>query len=159
MKSIAIFCSTILAGTALDLVSKWLIYESSKNSEYITIIPNFLGIICNRNEGIAFGLFQGKGNVLIYFTLFAIAFIVWIYYSSNKSDTLNTIGLGLILAGAAGNLFDRIVYHSVRDFIDLHAGRYHWPTFNVADALICVGVGFVIFRVLRAKDTPEVSET
>ncbi|MGR3317648.1 MAG: signal peptidase II [Candidatus Anammoxibacter sp.] len=156
MKSIVVFCTTILFGTVSDLLSKWIVFERYNESGYVRLIPDFLGIICSVNEGIAFGLFPSKGNALVYCTIFAIALIIWIYYHSEKSNTLNTIGLAIILSGAIGNLWDRIVFHSVRDFIDMHIGNYHWPTFNVADMLICVGVGLVVFKNLRTKkkDTP-----
>ncbi|MGR3220523.1 MAG: signal peptidase II [Candidatus Anammoxibacter sp.] len=149
MKSIVVFCTTILCGTASDLLSKWIVFGKFKESGYVKVIPGFAGIICSVNEGIAFGLFPSKGNALIYFTIFAIALIIRIYYQSEKSNTLNTIGLAIILSGAIGNLCDRIAFHSVRDFIDVHIGTYHWPTFNIADMLICIGVGIVVFRNIR----------
>ncbi|MGR3177113.1 MAG: signal peptidase II [Candidatus Anammoxibacter sp.] len=152
MKSIAVFCTTILCGTVSDLLSKWIVFGKYEESGYVSLIPGILGIICSVNEGIAFGLFPSKGNALIYFTIFAIALIIWIYYQSEKSNTLNTIGLAIILSGATGNLWDRIVFHSVRDFIDMHIGNYHWPTFNVADMLICVGVGLVVLRNIKTKE-------
>ncbi len=59
---------------------------------------------------------------------------------------------GMILSGAIGNLWDRIFHHHVRDFIDVHLGMgYHWPTFNIADSLICVGVGLVLYETLFTK--------
>jgi len=58
----------------------------------------------------------------------------------------------MILSGAIGNLWDRIFHHHVRDFIDVHLGfGYHWPTFNIADALICVGVGMILYETLFTK--------
>ncbi len=58
----------------------------------------------------------------------------------------------MILSGAIGNLWDRIFHHHVRDFIDVHLGMgYHWPTFNIADSLICVGVGLVLYETLFTK--------
>lgn len=152
MKSIVVFCVTILFGTVSDLLSKWIIFEKYKESGYINLIPDFLGIVCSKNEGIAFGIFPGRGNALIYFTIFAITLVTWIYCHSDKSNTVNTIGLAIILSGAIGNLWDRIFFHSVRDFIDIHIGNYHWPTFNVADSLICVGAGFIIFRNIKPKE-------
>ena len=146
MKSLIVFCFTILFASAGDIFLKWVVFEKYKDSGHTTLIPNFLGIMCSRNEGIAFGLFPSKSNVLVYLTLIAVVLIVWLYYRSDKEDTLNTLGLAFIISGAVGNLWDRIVFHSVRDFIDLHAGNFHWPTFNVADVLICTGVGLVILK-------------
>lgn len=118
MKSIALFCGTIVCGVVSDLLSKHIIFERYGESGYTDVISGFVGIICSRNEGIAFGLMPGKGNVLIFLTISVAALIVWIYCRSDKSDVLNTIGLATILAGAAGNLWDRFYFHSVRDFID-----------------------------------------
>ena len=146
MKSLIVFCFTILLASVVDISSKWVIFEKYKDSGYKTLIPNFLGIICSRNEGIAFGLFPNKSNALIYLTLFAVVIIVWLYYRSDKEDILNTLGLAFIISGAIGNLWDRIFFHAVRDFIDIHAGNLHWPTFNIADVLICTGVGLVILK-------------
>lgn len=156
MKDTLIFCGIILCGTVSDLLSKWWIFGKYKEIGYVDLVPGFLGIICSKNEGIVFGLFQGSSNALIYFTPFAMGLIVWIFYKSNKAgkaSKISTIGLGIILGGASGNLWDRVFYHSVRDFIDIHLGRYHWPTFNIADLLICFGVGLLILKTLSAKDT------
>ena len=146
MKSLIVFCFTILFALLGDIFSKWIVFEKYKDSGYISLIPNFFGIICSRNEGIAFGLFPSKSNVLVYLTLIAVVLIVWLYYRADKKDTLNTLGLAFIISGALGNLWDRIFFHAVRDFIDIHAGDLHWPTFNVADILICTGVGLVILK-------------
>lgn len=81
--------------------------------------------------------------------------IGWIYYHSDKSNTVNTVALGIVLAGAGGNLWDRIFHHSVRDFIDVHIKNYHWPTFNVADILICVGVGLLILKTVKTAKVEE----
>lgn len=151
MKSHLVFFVTILFGSLADILSKWIIFAKYKNSGYIEIISGFFGIICSVNEGIAFGLFPTKSNALVYFTIFAIILIVWIYFYSDKSNIINTVGLAVMLSGAIGNLWDRIHFSSVRDFIDVHIGNYHWPTFNIADLLICVGVGLVLLRNVKGK--------
>lgn len=152
MKSQIIFYLIIAIGSASDLISKCIIFGKFTNAGYVNIIPNYIGFICSINEGIAFGFFPSKSNVLIYFTIFAVCAILWIYYRTDKSSDLNTVGLATILSGAVGNLFDRIKYHSVRDFIDVHVGNHHWPTFNVADILICVGVGLLVLKTIKTKD-------
>lgn len=152
MRAQILFYLIITFGTAFDLVSKWIVFSKFLNRGYVNIIPGYAGFVCSVNEGIAFGLFPSKGNAFIYFTGFAICAVLWIFYRYDKSSTLNTVGLAAVLSGAVGNLIDRIKYHSVRDFIDVHVGNYHWPTFNVADILICVGVGLLILKTFRMKE-------
>lgn len=152
MKSQLIFYLIIACGTASDLISKSIIFRNFNDSGYIKLFPSCFGIICSKNEGIAFGLFPNKGYALIFFTIFAVCAILYIYYRSDKSSKLNSFGLALVLSGAIGNLTDRITTHSVRDFIDIHVKTYHWPTFNVADILICVGVGLLVLRTLTIKE-------
>lgn len=153
-KNTAIFLIVTSCGVLLDLVSKWIVFEKFNNAGRFEIITNFLGIVCSRNEGIVFGFAQGKNNILIFFSIAAIGGIFWFYMHFNTIPELYTdIVFGLILAGAFGNLWDRIFHHHVRDFIDVHLGmKYHWPTFNIADSLICIGVGLLFYKTLFKKD-------
>ncbi len=137
----------------IDLLTKWLVFEKFEEAGRVIIIPKVLGIICSENEGIVFGLAQGYNGVFIVLSFIAIASISLLHRSFNKSGYSASIAFGMILSGAIGNLWDRIFYHHVRDFIDVHVGRlYHWPTFNVADAFICIGVGLLLCGTLLRKD-------
>ncbi|MDR4504310.1 MAG: signal peptidase II [Candidatus Scalindua sp.] len=137
----------------LDLLTKRFVFEKFEEAGYIAIIPNVLGIICSENEGIVFGLAQGNNRIFIILSFVAIATIFWFYHSFYKSGFSTNIAFGLILSGAVGNLWDRLFYHHVRDFIDVHAGRwYHWPTFNFADSFICIGVGLLVWETLFRKE-------
>ncbi len=120
-------------------------------------IPHILNFQISRNRGAVFGLGQGMTALLIAFTIFAGAAIVWAQWRYGRSSRLLSTGLGLLLGGAIGNLYDRLLFGSVRDFIDLYFGSYHWHTFNIADAAICVGCGFVILFSFRKP--PEGQET
>jgi signal peptidase II len=87
-----------------------------------------------------------------FFCIAAIGAILWFYKTFDKSGLFPDIAFGMILSGAIGNLWDRIFHHHVRDFIDVHLGLgYHWPTFNIADSLICVGVGLILYETLFTK--------
>src|SRR3990167_4450888 len=87
----------------------------------------------------------------------SIVVILFIYIKSDKTIFISNLALGLVLAGAMGNLWDRIWFRCVRDFIDLHIGdKYHWPTFNVADSLICVGISILVFT---SFSTPKPKES
>jgi signal peptidase II len=153
-KNAITFLGVLFCGVLLDLITKWIIFKKFAHGGRFEAIPGFLGIICSENEGIVFGFAQGKNNILIFFSIAAIGAILWFYKSFDKSGLYSSIAFGMILSGAIGNLWDRIFHHHVRDFIDLHLGmRYHWPTFNIADSLICIGAGLLLCEALFCKKT------
>lgn len=146
MKNTATFVIAAMGGVIVDILSKWVVFSKIGEFGKIILIPGLINILRSRNEGVVFGLFPGKTNIFIIFSIIAIAIIIYIYITSDKVLFVSNLALGLILAGAIGNLWDRIWYGHVRDFIDLHIGnRYHWPTFNIADSLICIGISFMVF--------------
>ncbi len=146
MKNTATFVIATMGGVILDILSKWIVFSKIGEFGKIILIPGLINILRSRNEGVVFGLFPGKTNMFIIFSIIAIAIIIYIYITSDKVLFVSNLALGLILAGAIGNLWDRIWYGHVRDFIDLHIGnKYHWPTFNIADSLICIGISFMVF--------------
>jgi signal peptidase II len=83
------------------------------------------------------------------FSAGVILLLGWLLASGRAGGRLGQFGLALILGGAAGNVLDRLVRHSVTDFIDFHLGRYHWYTFNIADSAIVMGAGLVVLELLR----------
>lgn len=146
MKNTATFVIAAVGGVVIDIVTKWFVFSKLDEFEKIILIPGLLNILRSENEGVVFGLFPGKTNAFIVFSAIAIIVILCIYIWSNKTLFISNLALGLVLAGAIGNLWDRIWYRYVRDFIDLHIGeKYHWPTFNIADSLICIGISFMVF--------------
>ncbi|OHB39687.1 MAG: signal peptidase II [Planctomycetes bacterium GWA2_39_15] len=146
MKNTTSFITAAVSGVIIDIVTKWIVFSKLEEFGKITLIPVILNILRSKNEGVVFGLFPGKTNAFIIFSAIAIIVILCIYVWSDKTHTMSNLALGLVLAGAIGNLWDRIWYGYVRDFIDLHVGdKYHWPTFNIADSLICVGVSIMVF--------------
>lgn len=131
----------------LDQLTKYLASAFVSPYEPIAVLP-FLNLVNVKNVGAAFGLFSSLGNVFfIVITLVAIAIIMFLI--TKEKDGF--VGLTLILSGAAGNLTDRLVFGHVRDFIDLHAGSYHWPAFNVADSALTVGIAVLIIGSLFHK--------
>lgn len=141
MKNTLTFVITVVCGVIVDILSKWFVFSQVRVYEVITLIPGLLNIARSENKGVVFGIFPGKTNAFIVLSAIAIIAIIGIYLWSDKSVTKSNIALGLVLAGAAGNLWDRIWFKGVRDFIDFHLGNaYHWPTFNIADSLICAGI-------------------
>ena len=132
----------------LDRISKILILNFfSKNQLDDYYVNYFLNLILVWNQGIAFGLFQSES--LIYHLLsiviaIVIAFVIYLIYISKKKYEI--FFYALITGGAIGNLFDRLYFGAVPDFIDLHYKNFHWFTFNVSDIWITIGIiGILIF--------------
>lgn len=125
----------------------------------VTVIPGFLRLIYAENPGAAWG-FLGKAPVLVRkivlqaFSFFAMLLIAYIVYKmAAPGAILNASALALIMGGALGNFVDRFHKNFVVDFIDMYIGDSHWPTYNVADIGISVGVGLLVIQMIR-KQSP-----
>jgi signal peptidase II len=141
----------------IDQITKWIIMTSMQIGDSMTVIPNYFEVIHVRNTGVAFGLLQNIPDSyrLVFFltvTIVAIAAIFVIFKQSDDDSVILKAILCLILAGAIGNLTDRIVHKEVVDFINVHAFTYLWPTFNVADMYISVGmIGLLLYTFIVPK--------
>jgi signal peptidase II len=156
MKSTVAFIAAAVGGIFCDVISKWLVFSKLDDYKSVTLIPGFLNILRSKNEGVVFGLLPGKTNAFIILSIIAIIAILCIFFWSNNKLFITNLALGFVLAGAAGNLWDRFHYRYVRDFIDIHIGeKYHWPTFNVADSLICIGIFFMIITSFPTHKTSQ----
>ena len=138
----------------LDRLTKiYVIYLDKLNSGSEIFSSKFLNIYLIWNEGIAFGLLSFNENSFYNFlTLFILIIIFIIFYMINKSSGLKKYSLLMILGGAFGNVYDRIIYKAVPDFIDFHVGNFHWFIFNVSDIFISVGV--ILMVILEILDKP-----
>ena len=133
---------TILIIFTLDRFTKlYIINESEKFGDINIPISNFLSLILIWNKGIAFGLFSFDSS-LIYnlITLLIILINLIIIYLVITSDLLRSFFYVIIFGGSLGNLFDRLYYSAVPDFIDFHYNGFHWFIFNVADIFISLGI-------------------
>jgi len=139
----------------LDRLTKlYVIYLDKLNSGSEIFASKFLNIYLIWNEGIAFGLLSFNENTLYNFLTFFILIIIFIIlYLINKSSGLSKYSLLMILGGALGNIFDRIIYKAVPDFIDFHVGNFHWFIFNVSDIFISLGV--ILMVILEIFDKPK----
>ena len=126
----------------LDRVSKiYIINIASDNGLVDIYINNFLNIILVWNSGIAFGLLSSENNNFYHIiTLIIILINIFIIYMTFTSDKIRSFFLVVILGGSLGNLFDRIYYSAVPDFIDLNYNGFHWFIFNFADVFITLGI-------------------
>ena len=130
----------------LDRLTKfYVIYLDKINSGSEIFSSKFLNVYLIWNEGIAFGLFSfNENNLYNFLTIFIFIIVFVILYMISKSSGLKKYSLLMILGGALGNVFDRIIYKAVPDFIDFHIGNFHWFIFNFADIFITIGVIFLI---------------
>jgi len=140
----------------IDQVSKHLVRSYFMLGQQHTVIPGFFDLRLIQNTGAAWGILSGLNHWLILFSFVMLAVIVLFRRHFFTTDLTSRIALGLIVGGITGNLLDRVRLSYVVDFLDFYVGRRHFPAFNVADAAICVGVGFyVIFHVIYEPDEPE----
>jgi signal peptidase II len=145
---------------ALDRLTKWTIAQKLSLHDSIPIIPGFFRIIHTENRGAAFGLFadspsEWKVGLLILFSLIALLIVSAMLWKNSHRLTTTGIGLALILGGAIGNLWDRVVSGHVVDFLLFYIGQYQWPAFNVADSAIVVGAGLLVFEILFTKSATQ----
>jgi signal peptidase II len=158
----------LLVGLVLDLASKeWMeaLLEMdpgrAEAGRRIEVIEGFFALEAAFNPGVTFGLAPGKTVPILVFTLIAtLALGVWLFATRQDSAALH-VGLGMVLAGALGNLWDRLQWTKVRDFFLIYLGEpaspsFEWPNFNVADSLIVSGVVLILWdelvgRTLRAR--------
>ncbi len=134
----------------LDRLTKiYVIYLDKLNTGSEIFSSKFLNIYLIWNEGIAFGLFSlNEHNLYNFLTLFILIIIFVILYMISRSSGFKKYSLIMIFGGALGNVFDRINYKAVPDFIDFHIGNFHWFIFNLADVFISLGVIFMIMYEL-----------
>jgi signal peptidase II len=147
MKKPAYILFIVLSVIALDQITKFLIIGYLPLFDSIEILP-FLHIVNIRNTGAAFGMFKSLGSsFFIGISVIAIIFVTNLLIR----NIYNSLGLSLVLGGATGNLIDRILYGKVVDFIDFSIGSYHWPSFNVADSALSVGIILILLKSVLKK--------
>ena len=144
----------------LDRLSKlYIIYLDKINNGSEIYQSKFLNIYLIWNEGIAFGLFSLDDKHLYnILTLIILIVIIIILYLVVKNKGFKRYSLIFILGGAIGNLFDRIFYKAVPDFIDFHIGNFHWFIFNVSDIFITFGVICMITLELIGKNDKNINQ-
>ena len=149
-KNFFINLSAIFLIFFLDRVSKiYVINLDEKQYSHELFASRFLNIDLIWNEGIAFGFFSfNQVNLYNFLTIFIVIIISIIFIMMIKNTGFKMYALLIIFAGALGNLYDRIFFRAVPDFIDFHIGEFHWFIFNVADVFITIGVFFMIFLEL-----------
>lgn len=129
-----------------QLTKNWIMVESEAGRLPITLFP-FANLALVWNTGVSFGMFQyiEHGHLILtsLTSAFVVGLLIWLFRSK---DIFEISALGLIIGGAIGNIWDRLRFGAVVDFLDFHIAGYHWPVFNIADSAICIGVGLLMIH-------------
>jgi signal peptidase II len=144
----------------LDQATKYLVEKHIRLYETITVVPGFFNLTHVRNRGAAFGILAdvpGLWRSLFFITVAIIAVAVIGFLIRTAVERLQIIAFSLIAGGAVGNLIDRFRYSEVVDFIQWYVKDYYWPSFNIADSAISVGVVLLFVDMLFAKKQKESS--
>jgi signal peptidase II len=145
-----------LAVVAADRATKYGVEQYTAPGYRRTLIPHFADLVHSVNAGIAFGLFSGSDLKWVSFLLVTastvvILLLVWLLAAGLAGRTESQAGIALIAGGAAGNLLDRLLNGGVTDFLELYAGKFRWPAFNVADSAITIGALLIILELFRGE--------
>ena len=141
----------------LDRLSKMWVDKHVGRGEFITVIPGVFRISHVFNTGAAFSLFAESlspsvvRDSLIGFSVVAVIVVLGMIWRMGKTVSATGIALGLILGGAIGNLYDRIRFSYVVDFLEVKIVHYHWPDFNLADSAIVVGACLLLLEIFRQQ--------
>lgn len=127
-----------------DRASKVAIEEFLDMHYAVPVVGDYVRLVLWYNVGAAFGITLGGPMVHVLLSLFAMTLVGWMVWHTPTNDRMSRIGFGFILGGAFGNLYDRVVAGEVTDFIDIGVGTYRWPTFNLADSFVVIGIGLLI---------------
>ncbi len=156
-----VFVISLVIVLPLDQATKQWIVEKIHYADRIEIIPGLFDLTHVRNAGGAFSFFADGPHEqrMVFFigtTLIAIVLLLVFYRNLESEEVLPATALGVVLGGALGNLTDRLRYGEVVDFLDVHLwGGYTWPTFNVADSAIVIGVTLLVLEIFLNREKEE----
>ena len=154
-----LFVSAIMV--LADQISKTVVRNTMSLYESISVIPEFFHLTYVTNDGMAFGINFPLGiYVFSAISIIFTGFLFWYLWSIKDDEIVVRTGVALILAGAIGNLIDRILLGEVVDFLDFMIGDFHWYVFNVADSCVTVGLGFVLYDslILNQKKVSQIEQ-
>ena len=135
----------------IDRFIKFLVTNHLIELKEYSIIKNFFSICYVKNTGAAFSILQGKTIIIVIISLIMLLLLDKYIGNIKKSNKLEVLSFGLIIGGILGNLFDRLIYHSVIDYLLFRFGHYTYPIFNFADSAIVVGVILLIIDYIRSE--------
>ncbi len=150
MKGSALYFVIIISLLFIDQITKTIVSMSFNLYESRGVIPGFFNLTYIKNRGAIFGFFSTNQGFWVYAlltlaSLSALGLVVYYFYKTPSAERFLKVSLSLILAGALGNLTDRLLRGSVVDFLDFYVNDWHWPFFNIADASITVGAILLLY--------------
>ena len=158
MKKRVFYFLLIVAFFISDQITKALIARNIALNSSIEVVPNFFHLVHIRNKGAIFGFFSQSGNILVFVlltlaSLAALGLVIYYFFKTPPNEKILKISLSMILAGALGNLIDRVFRGSVIDFLDFSVKGWHWPSFNLADSCISIGALLLVFVFLFKRSS------
>jgi signal peptidase II len=161
-RKFVIFLAILVVGVFLDQITKYLVVRELNIGDQIPVIQGFFNIVLTYNRGAAFGLFANLSLKFawVFFILsssLVMGVVAYLWWRTPADHDLATVGYSLIFSGAVGNLIDRVRLGEVVDFLDFHIKDFHWPAFNVADSLVCIGAGLLLWYIFKEEFSQDVS--
>jgi signal peptidase II len=161
-RKFVIFLAILVAGVFLDQITKYLVVRELNIGDQIPVIQGFFNIVLTYNRGAAFGIFANMSIEFawVFFILsssLVMGVVAYLWWGTPADHDLATVGYSLIFSGAVGNLIDRVRLGEVVDFLDFHIKDFHWPAFNVADSLVCIGAGLLLWYIFKEEFNQDVS--
>jgi len=135
----------------IDLISKLIVDKVLILEKSINVFAKFFYLTKVYNYGVSFSMLQNKRWLIIILSL-VIAIFLFVYMKKFKENKRNIWAFALVFGGLLGNLFDRIIYGYVIDFLDFYIFGYNYPVFNIADSCICIGIGLLLYAIIRGED-------
>lgn len=163
MKARVILLATVAVLFVMDRLTKLWIEATVPLYGSFSVIPGFFDIVHTKNRGAAFGMFANSEHPARTFLLIGVSLAVLVFIgvsllrpggSASGASRLTAAGLTLILGGALGNIYDRIMFGEVTDFLEFYLGDYRFAAFNVADSAITVGAALLILDMWRTRKQP-----
>ena len=161
-RKVLIFLVILVTGVALDQATKFLVVRELAVGDQVPVIKGFFNVVLTYNTGAAFGLLANLSMKFawVFFIITScvvMGVVAFLWWRLPENQDLAAIGYSLIFTGAVGNLIDRVRLGKVVDFLDFHVGQFHWPAFNVADSLVCIGAGLLLWFILKEEQREDVS--
>ncbi len=150
------FVLILAAGVALDQVTKMLAVSYLSLAAQVPVIEGYFNLVITYNRGAAFGLLNNLSPVVAQAFFLGITSLIlivvgYLWWRVPEGEWAPALGYSLVMAGALGNFIDRLRLGEVIDFLDFYWGRYHWPAFNVADSLVCLGLGVLVWVIFKEE--------
>ena len=163
-RKVLIFLVTLVVGVFLDQITKYLVVRELALGDQIPIIHGFFNLVLTYNKGAAFGLLANTSVQFawVFFILtssLVMGVVAFLWWRTSPGHDLAAVGYSLIFTGAVGNLIDRVRLGKVVDFLDFYLSDYHWPAFNIADSLVCIGAGLLLWYIFKEESSQDASNS